>query len=65
MHLLVLGAFRHEGEFDDDTWKTSQCTFWCLVLSDNDPMLFKHKETGVSQCTFWCLVLSDYEWEAS
>ena len=37
----------------------SQCTFWCLVLSDvvSGP-LFTLKD-AVSQCTFWCLVLSD------
>ena len=37
---------------------SSQCTFWCSVLSD------KIKATpwiaqGMSQCTFWCSVLSD------
>ena len=36
MHLLVLGAFRlgFTGEDLSDVLSTSQCTFWCLVLSD-------------------------------
>ena len=36
----------------------SQCTFWCLVLSDADQALIV-STARESQCTFWCLVLSD------
>ena len=37
---------------------TSQCTFWCSVLSDacNEPLC---RGRIKSQCTFWCSVLSD------
>ena len=35
MHLLVLSAFRQAaGERVNDLWLSSQCTFWCSVLSD-------------------------------
>ena len=36
----------------------SQCTFWCLVLSDMQIRRWKLTD-GASQCTSWCLVLSD------
>ena len=35
MHLLVLGAFRPEAHLLTSTADGSQCTFWCLVLSDS------------------------------
>ena len=59
MHLLVLGAFRLRPATlatPSVTW--SQCTFWCLVLSDRSwgsPPF----SLWPFQCTFWCLVLSD------
>ena len=37
---------------------TSQCTFWCSVLSDNSMESFVVPVES-SQCTFWCSVLSD------
>ena len=37
---------------------TSQCTFWCSVLSDKE-RLITDEVNSVSQCTFWCSVLSD------
>ena len=37
----------------------SQCTFWCLVLSDSMEFGTTIEEIQMSQCTFWCLVLSD------
>ena len=37
----------------------SQCTFWCLVLSDWKFLDGPKGEAAGSQCTFWCLVLSD------
>ena len=36
----------------------SQCTFWCLVLSDDRFCRFVPVACQ-SQCTFWCLMLSD------
>ena len=59
MHLLVLSAFRRSTEArQKNRWDTSQCTFWCSVLSDQiaQPKLALIR---VSQCTFWCSVLSD------
>ena len=38
----------------------SQCTFWCLVLSDSSSRGPYASVCG-SQCTFWCSVLSDME----
>ena len=37
----------------------SQCTFWCLVLSDITALNIAIQALTESQCTFWCLVLSD------
>ena len=37
---------------------TSQCTFWCSVLSDRTARCFLTTMLR-SQCTFWCSVLSD------
>ena len=39
----------------------SQCTFWCLVLSDPRRSTPNRDGTRKSQCTFWCSVLSDRE----
>ena len=59
MHLLVLGAFRPDFEEVPAAYiEKSQCTFWCLVLSDAEWIGEAEVERG-SQCTFWCLVLSD------
>mgnify|MGYP000998925285 CR=1 FL=1 len=38
--------------------RTSQCTFWCSVLSDSRTSGVGFSMWG-SQCTFWCSVLSD------
>ena len=38
---------------------TSQCTFWCSVLSDEFDPENNRKVINLSQCTFWCSVLSD------
>ena len=63
MHLLVLSAFRlNNHERLCQLRDTSQCTFWCSVLSD----MLKENPTsmsGMSQCTFWCSVLSDVSYE--
>ena len=40
---------------------TSQCTFWCSVLSDRLVMPTKYNLVVPSQCTFWCSALSDYQ----
>ena len=34
MHLLVLSAFRHVCDKQNEARLVSQCTFWCSVLSD-------------------------------
>ena len=38
---------------------TSQCTFWCSVLSDARELATPPATPAPSQCTFWCSVLSD------
>ena len=43
----------------DDIGFTSQCTFWCSVLSDTSGPVANNTQTKWSQCTFWCSVLSD------
>ena len=66
MHLLVLSAFRPV-VFDVSSINEneSQCTFWCLVLSDGKEGYSWPDLVTVSQCTFWCLVLSDTDRAAS
>ena|GEM_PF-2168619 len=60
MHLLALGAFRPRvWESGGAFISPSQCTFWCLVLSDGIPNEHRSFRLRQSQCTFWCLVLSD------
>ena len=39
MHLLVLSAFRRGGEGYEGCPAWSQCTFWCSVLSDRNPLI--------------------------
>ena len=55
IHLLVLGAFRRL----DWTWRaivvTSQCTFWCLVLSDSTPRKQRHN------AAYWSEIAADLE----
>ena len=58
MHLLVLSAFRQDGQPFHKNGLASQCTFWCSVLSDRTGHRSVHP-VDVSQCTFWCSVLSD------
>ena len=59
MHLLVLSAFRLINDMLDYMgYFSSQCTFWCSVLSDSESSS-RRGVPGGSQCTFWCSVLSD------
>ena len=58
MHLLVLSAFRLQSIPSPTQTATSQCTFWCSVLSDQ-LTLKRRRRHNRSQCTFWCSVLSD------
>ena len=60
MHLLVLSAFRLIIAASGLAFLfSSQCTFWCSVLSDADGSGMWEAWSCMSQCTFWCSVLSD------
>ena len=45
--------------FGTDIYVTSQCTFWCRVLTDVEEHEFVGDLPAGSQCTFWCRVLTD------
>ena len=49
MHLLVLGAFRHPmSQPNGSSPSPSQCTFWCLVLSDRKVLRWERRYRPVS-----------------
>ena len=64
MHLLVLSAFRLEGEFDC-AYADLNVSMHLLVLSAFRPFerLVADYLRDQSQCTFWCSVLSDLKQE--
>ena len=65
MHLLVLSAFRQDGQWYSAFLLMSlNAPFGaqCFPTWDRDDVVVAH---DVSQCTFWCSVLSDEEKPAS
>ena len=57
MHLLVLSAFRQDDELPDGSYISSQCTFWCSVLSDR---VLRRAAAALVDVSMHLLVLSAF-----